>query len=223
MTILQVSGISESSSILVGFGCIIASGVISVVTTLLLNRSQGSTDYRKVLFDRYQSATQEIIGEILPLVSLSIYGHKSIDWQKSMSSIDKLYYKYHSYLPDDVLIAMNALYVCLSNNGQILLYCKHKGKHTSIQRCYSDQKLLQLVGEVTIADCAERHGKLLQKIKSSQGDKYVRYISKRYPHMVVNLQARYLINKINQHYNLTHLYKWDATINRRTLLKESSR
>jgi hypothetical protein len=103
-------------------------------------------------FDMYDTISKEIIALLTEITSLNLYRScEKSDMEKWKCKISDLYFKYFIYLPQDVLIEMNCLHLCLSHKGQ---YLYQPGKDNKgdviIERCDDKQKFKKFVDSVTL-------------------------------------------------------------------------
>lgn len=217
---------------------IVASGAISAlvsgIVSWIINERKTLSNCDVTFMDKYREACNEIMSKLDPLISHAIIPVITPDQRKKMAEeMLRLFYKHFFYLPGNVLRAMDCLYRSLKSDG----CCAYMFSAKGIYKCTSEHDIWRMKSISTLDKYFQRKKydtlryriKHSERICSSRGIKkciniieeiFRSYEMRKYPQgFILNLQARYLMAAMNQHFGPNHIRSWHKTINKHTVAK----
>lgn len=215
---------------------IVASGVISVlvsgIVTWLINERKVLSSYDAAFMDKYRESCDEIMSVLSPLVSRTINPVTTQEQREKMAKeMLRLFYEHFFYLPGDVLRAMACLYRSLKSDG----CCAYMFSAKGIYKCTFEYDIWRMKAISTLDKYFQKkkYDTLRYRINhsgeicSSRGmRRYLNIIReifrlsemRKYPKgFILNLQARYLMAAMNQHFGPNHIRSWHKTIIKDTI------
>lgn len=136
------------------------SATIAAIINLIGNHSIKSRDYKKEFFNKdvliieeYASIFERYLN--IPLLPMTI---SDDEYARLELELSRLFYKYYTYLPQQVLTSMCCLQKCISKRGRDVYFCKNYNTYTQkiIARYFkqprrimtiSDEKILPISSE----------------------------------------------------------------------------
>ncbi len=191
---------------------------------------QMNISYNLRQHEQYARKSQEIIDAITNIVSLHIKltpNKCSVSNMKMCEqAISELYFKHYNYLPQEVLNALNCLFLCLSSNGKYL-YIIAPSPLTTFEKIKYRLGFKQL-RHVDFKQCKKSSDFITRDFKkmilSSNASDKIEKILKRpeecIPNsMKLNLQARYVIYVIHKYFQKPYLQTWDTYLLKHNIFK----
>lgn len=194
---------------------------------------QMNISYNIQQHELYSKKVQEIIDTLISVISLHILLNPNQFTESNISqckqTISNLYFKHYNYLPQEVLIALNCLFMCLSSNGNYL-YVIREVKHNPKTNF---NKLKSLIGikkckHVEFKQCKKSSDFITEDFKKmilssnelEKIERILKYPEKHIPlSMKLNLQARYVIYVIHKYYQKPYLQTWDTYLVKHSVFK----
>ncbi len=195
---------------------------------------QMNISYNLKQHEKYSRISQEIINSLANITSLHIMLSadqcSTNNIRQCRQDISDLYFRHYNHLPQEVLNAMNCLFMCLYSNGKylyIIQNCKtvpetklDKLKYfMGLDRCkYVEFKQCEKSSDFITED-------LKKMILSSNALKTITSILERPEKyipvgMKLNLQARYVIYVIHKYYQKPYVKAWDTYLTKHDVFKQ---
>ncbi len=195
---------------------------------------QMNISYNLKQHEKYSRISQEIINSLANITSLHIMLSadqcSTNNIRQCRQDISDLYFRHYNHLPQEVLNAMNCLFMCLSSNGKylyIIQNCKYvpetkldKLKYfMGLDRCkYIEFKQCEKSSDFITED-------FKKMILSSNALKKITRILERPEEyipvgMKLNLQARYVIYVIHKYYQKPYVKAWDTYLTKHDVFKQ---
>ncbi len=195
---------------------------------------QMNISYNLKQHEKYSRISQEIINSLANITSLHIMLSadqcSTNNIRQCRQDISDLYFRHYNHLPQEVLNAMNCLFMCLSSNGKylyIIQNCKYvpetkldKLKYfMGLDRCkYIEFKQCEKSSDFITEDFKKMilSSNALKKITRilERPEKYIPVGVK------VNLQARYVIYVIHKYYQKPYVKAWDTYLTKHDVFKQ---
>lgn len=215
-----------------GLSIIVTSGAISAlvsgIISWIINERKTLSSCDVTFMDKYN----DIMSVPKPLISRTIIPVTThIQREKMAEEMLKLFYEHFFYLPGDVLRAMDCLYRSLKSDG----HCAYMFSAKGIYKCKSEHDIWRMKSISTLDkyfqkkkyDTLRYRIKHSERICNSRGLKKCQNIGKeifrsyemrKYPQgFILNLQSRYLMAAMNQHFGPNHIRSWHKTIIKNTI------
>lgn len=223
---------SEFLNIIAASGAI--SALVSGIVSWIINERKTLSNCDVTFMDKYRESCNDIMSVLSPLVSQRINPNTTHEQRAKMAEeMLRLFYEHFFYLPGDVLRAMDCLYRCLKSDGRCAYMFSAKG----IYKCKTERDIWRMKSISTLDkyfqkkkyDTPHYRIKHSERIYNSRGLKkclnivkeiFRSYEMRKYPQgFILNLQARYLMAAMNQHFGPNHIRSWHKTINKHTVAK----
>lgn len=195
---------------------------------------QMNISYNLKQHEKYSRISQEIINSLANITSLHIMLSadqcSTNNIRQCRQDISDLYFRHYNHLPQEVLNAMNCLFMCLSSNGKylyIIQNCKYvpetkldKLKYfMGLDRCkYIEFKQCEKNSDFITEDFKKMilSSNALKKITRilERPEKYIPV------GMKLNLQARYVIYVIHKYYQKPYVKAWDTYLTKHDVFKQ---
>mgnify|MGYP001024502124 CR=1 FL=1 len=195
---------------------------------------QMNISYNLKLHEKYSRISQEIINSLANITSLHIMLSadqcSTNNIRQCRQDISDLYFRHYNHLPQEVLNAMNCLFMCLSSNGKylyIIQNCKYvpetkldKLKYfMGLDRCkYVEFKQCEKSSDFITEDFKKM---ILSSNALKKITRILEWPEKYIPvGMKLNLQARYVIYVIHKYYQKPYVKAWDTYLTKHDVFKQ---
>lgn len=197
---------------MLNFGLLVLGTILGFFSSILVDRSKNKIGYILSIINSYNRISQDIIELLTEMASLNLgfnsFSKKDIDrWRKQISY---LYFKYYSFLPQEVLLEMNCLHSCLLSNGKCIFWTENNTIKMIREKDMHSEKYNDLIknffDDSTLVSSDDRLYKLIDT-----------YGLNRIPCSIkINFQARRVIRKIDDYFGYKHIYKWPKELIKQT-------
>ena len=186
--------------------CTVTGTIVGCVVGYCIFLLKHKNNYSAQLFNEYKVMAQELATILEDLLTLSI-GPKNytIDTCKEIDNLlSKYVFKYYLVLPQNVLMEINCLHLCLNCRGKHLFMIDHSGKSPIIRQCNTVEEINNLFTDVA-----------LQKTK---GLNHIYNYYHRIPsHLNLKCQARHVITVMHNEWDSVEFYKWQKILPKHTI------
>lgn len=180
--------------------------IIGCVVGYCIFRLRYKNNYNAKLFNEYKQMAQDLATILEDLLTLSV-GPKNytIDNCKEIDNeLSKFVFKYYLVLPQNVLMEINCLHLCLSSRGKNLFMIDYSGKSPIIRPCNTAKEIYNLFTDVALLKT-----KGLNHIYNNY-HRIPRYLN-------LKCQARHVITVMHNEWDSAEFYKWQKKLPKHTI------